>query len=226
MKKVIRLMLIVLAFLVGALLPIRGAVTVQTITASEFNTLTSTNTAAWSVVYRGGGGVTEEIRLARNTANPQIGGGAGTLVGHLTWSDANDLEVLISPAGNISARANSLTVGTLPVVRPFNQILILLYDESVLHSTSLDGININGSSIRNMFAEGFGFPGQSDVVSITQFGSQAPFSLNSVWSPGMFPGDDDQYIRIIGIQNTSVIPEPSISLLIGFASLCMLRRKR
>lgn len=220
MKKVIRFMLM-LTFLV----PIHGAVT-QTITVSEFNALTSIPAAAWSVVYRGGALNSEEIRLARNTASPQIGGGVDTLIGNLTWSNTNDLQVLVDPSGNISARANSTTVGTLPIVRPFNQILIFLYEENPLEVTTLTGINVNGSSVRNMFADGFGFPGQSDVISITQFGSQAPFTLNAVWNPGMAPGTDDQYVRIIGIQNPSIIPEPSISLMIGFASLCMLRRKR
>jgi hypothetical protein len=228
-KNTLSLVAIVLTFLVVMILPARGAVTVQTITASEFDTLTSTYQSAWSVVYRGGSGGTfpEEIRLARNTATPQVGtNNQNNRIGNLTWSATNnDLEILIDESGNISARANSTTVGELQIMRPFNQILIFLHEENPLEVATLTGIAVNASSVRNMFADGLGAPGQSDVISITNFGSQAPFSLDSVWSPGPFPASDDQYVRIVAIQNAT-IPEPSTIFLFGIASLLVLRRKR
>jgi hypothetical protein len=135
------------------------------------------------------------------------------------------LEISIDGAGNISARANSTTVGTLSIVRPFNQILILLYDESLFDSTSSTGIDVNSYSVRNMFADGMGAPGQGDIISVSGFGSQAPFVLNSVWNPGIAPVADQQYVWIVGIQNTS-IPEPSSIALMGATFLAMLWRRR
>ena len=103
--------LAMLAFVTSTL---SAEVVVTDITFSEWNTLISENDAAWSVLYRGGStsttGNVEEIRLARNTATPQAGGGTDTLIGNLTWSRPTELEVLLDGAGNISARAGSTTV--------------------------------------------------------------------------------------------------------------------
>jgi hypothetical protein len=227
--KTFNALVVVLLTFVG-LRDVRAAVTVQNITAAEFNTLTTSYTAAWSVVFTGGGMsgyASEEIRLARNTATPVIGGGSGTLIGNLTWSASNnDLEISIDSSGNLSARANSVSVGALPVIRPFNQILIFLHDESIFDSTSLTGTDINTFTVRNMAVDGFGSPGLNDVVSISGFGGQSPFTLNSVWNPGIAPVTDQQYVRVVAIQNIGLIPEPSSILLIGVTSLIILRRKR
>lgn len=203
-----------------------AAIVVQDITDTEFNTLIATHEAAWSVVYRGGGtsgAGSEEIRVTRYRDE-----GNQTLIDDITWSSTNDLEVLLDSSGNISARANSVTV-TAPefgVTRPYNQVLILIHDRAPFGSVNeFQDIEINGYILNNMFADGNGFPGDSDAVAINGFGSQAPFSLNGVWNPGISPAVDDQYVSIFAINNTT-IPEPSTALLIGFAHLLLLRRRR
>lgn len=227
-QNILGFLLIVIIFLMIMIFPARAAVTITDITSGEFNTLTSTYSAAWSVVYRGGqGGVyPEEIRLARNIATPQAGGGANTLVGNLVWSASNNvLEILVDGAANISARANASTVGTLALTQSFNQILVLLYDESLFSGTSMTGLTVNTFATQDLSADGVPSPGISDAISITNFGSQSPFELDAIWNTGSVPADDDQYVWIVGIQNTT-IPEPSTVFLAGLSSLFMFRRKR
>ena len=220
--------LIIIIFLTIMIMPARSAV-VTTITEGEFNILTTTYDAAWSAVYRGGGTSgfgSEEIQLRRNSPNPQLGGVGDTLIGNLTWSSSgNDLEILIDGAANLTVRANSTTVGPIQVIRPFNQILVMLYDEHVLDAPSLTSIDVNGNSVRDLFADGFGYPGVADIVSVTEFGSQAPFVLNAVWNPGDNPGFSYQFFKVVALQNAA-IPEPSSSVLLGGCFLLMLRRKR
>lgn len=224
-QKFLAIMALVIAFLAIMIMPARSAVVVSDISDTQFNTLISGNAAAWSVVYRGGGG-DEEIRLARNIATPQSGGGANTLIGNLTWSTTNNsLEILVDGAGNISARANAVTVGTWAITQPFNQLLVRVFDNNAFGTSDLQSISTNGSTVRNMFADGSGPTVANDIISITDFGSQAPFSFNGVWSPGIAPVSDQQYVWIVALNNTS-IPEPSALLLTGCSCLLLIRRKR
>jgi hypothetical protein len=211
---------------------VRGAVTVTTITSTDFNSLVSTHQAAWSVMYLGGatsGGNSEEIRLARNLAIPQAGGGTNTLTGQLVWSSTNNtMGVTLDGAGNISASANSTHVFSsgFTVVRPYNQILIMVLDQVGFGSSnSLFDIKVNNQNIRNMFADGSGSNPVSDIVSITDFGTQTPFDFLATWSPGTFPAGDQQYVHIVALQNPT-IPEPSVPILIAVASIFAFRRQR
>jgi PEP-CTERM motif len=230
MKKWI-LAVIVVGVMIALAQKVKAAVVVTNITTSEFNTLTSSYEAAWSVLYRGGsigsGTGVEEIRLARNLATPQANGGSNTLVGNLTWSPSNNsLEILIDEAGNISARANAVTVGTWGITRPYNQVLIRVFDSSFFGASDLQDTEINGDALRDMFANGSGGSNvQSDIVAVSNFGSQAPFSWNGVWGPGTNPNANEQYVWIVALQNT-LVPEPSSLLLICFGSLFLLRRER
>lgn len=231
-EKFLLLIALAVAFLAIMVFPkAESAVTTTDISATQFNTLTSTYNAAFSVVYRGGstlvGTGNEEIRLARNIVTPQVNGGSNTLIGNVTWSRPDQLELSIDGAGNISARAGSTIVSSLgfTVTRPFNQILIRVYDASLFGSSDLQDLVINQSEVRNMFANGTGANPSVDVMSISNFGTQAPFSFIANWDAGSTPLQNDQYVWIVALQNAS-IPEPSVTFLIGFISLLALRRRR
>ena len=223
----------IVVFFAIMIVPVKSAVIVSDLTVTEWNSLTSTYPAAWSVMYRGGGtggSGAEQIRLARNTATPLVGvdseDNATNKSDLFAWGDVNDLEVLISGGGFISARANAVTVGTLAINNPFNQILIRVFDSDFDYASDLQDLKMNNFEIRNMFADGAGGSNvQSDIVEISNFGSQAPFSFTANWRPGEFPNASDQYIWIVALNNAN-IPEPSTPLLIGFASLLLLRRHR
>ena len=223
---------ILIVFLMIMVMPARSAIVITDITVAEFNTLISTHDAAWSVVYRGGStgttGNVEEIRLSRNISIPEAGGGPNTLIGNLVWSRPTEILFDIDEAGNLSARAGSTTVSGpgFTVTSPFNQILIFVYDESTGGASDLQDIQLNGFDVRNMFADGTpGMGAQADIVSIYNFGSQAPFSFIANWDPGTNPNSNDQFVWMVGLQNP-VIPEPSTLLLVSFILFFLLRRKK
>jgi hypothetical protein len=210
-----------------------GAVIVEDITASGFNTLTTTHQAAWSVVFRGGGNSgfgSEEIQVARNTATPQLGGGGNTYIGNLSsgWSlPITNIWVQIDALSYLSAGAGSTTVDNtpdyIPIIAPFNQILVLVADMDIFGSTSEIQSNlINGQSFSNLLADGNGTYDYR-VVSITGVGQQ--FGYTGVWAPGLSPGSDAQYVQFVGIYNTT-IPEPSAMsfFLLAPALLCLRKR--
>lgn len=234
MKTKLRASALVFFLLLGILwMPAKSAV-VSTLTASEFVSLVSTYEAAFSAYYRGGvsetGSGDEEMRLARNISQPTPGGDANTLVGQVVWvASGNTLGVSIDEQANVSARANAAFAGSppdysLPLIRTFNQVLIFVWDASNEGANDLQNITINGTAVRNMFADGTGGSPQYDIVSITNFGSGL-FDLNAVWGPGPTPNFDDQYVQIVALNNLS-IPEPSSILLMGLSSVILLRRRR
>lgn len=228
----------ILVFLLGYYEQVFSAVTVSDITKTQFDSLLSTYDASFSVVFRGGGDGgfgSEEIQIARNTSTPQLGGGSNTVIGDIPsnngvrWSQPlTDLEVIINASSNISARAASTTVTTLDwaITRPTTQVLILVADKSFFGQSQLTSNVLQGTNFRNLFADNFGPPYQYDAVAISGLtGNEFTYKTN--WTPGPYPGFDDQYVLIVGLNNTAIIPEPStIILLTSISALFVLNRRR
>jgi hypothetical protein len=206
-----------------------AAVTVTNITKSEYDTLTSTYEAAFSVVFRGGGSSgfgSEEIQVARNTSNPQLGGGTNTVIGNLTWGQpATNVWIQLDALSNISAGAGSTTVTPISwaIVRPFNQLLVLVADSEIFGSTSeLQNSVINSQTFPNLLADGNGLYDYR-VISVTGLGGA--FDYSGAWAPGPYPSTGTQFVKFVGINNTT-IPEPTTCFLTFFSAVLLLVRRR
>lgn len=213
MKTNIRALALVFFLLLGVLwMPVKSAVVVSDLTAVQYNQTLSTSTVSWKV---------EMIAGFPSLANNEV-----TLLSNITvgfphvWSIPEQVEVSYDLSGNLTARAGSNYSSVQPL-QGFNAILVQIRNLSFSdEATELRSWSVDGTSIRNLFAENTQTGAGFDRVIVTGFDPQ--FFLTGSFFKGLDSVDRDSVITITGVN----IPEPTTLLLSLFSTTLFFVRRR